>query len=361
MLLRWLHRSHRCRRRRYKLRQTIDTSTSNKKGNQNGKNRKLSDSSNSTVIETVKLTATTITTNETSSASSLPASPAASPLASPPSSPPSSSLQPALTAENVSVLHQDASLSLKDASICENSQSSKSSQKKSISGSQPNNSVRDEILLPKYPEDTENGVDDERVVEEVKIAAAAIVAATADEPVLSPTAIADEEEEATINDVDDDEHQLQDDLIEDCLSNGGGRKSCMSSRRSSSKSSIKKRVNYSESQEIIPPPPLCLTDDAFENSSGNVFGYETEDCAPTAGNGARDTTKTYWDASDMHPSVFSLHPNQHRRNGSQDDDEVFSDSVPAKFLRGDMCTPYPKKRSSIPGVFALPDWFGDDR
>lgn len=128
----------------------------------------------------------------------------------------------------------------------------------------------------------------------------------------------DEEEEATINDVndvEDEEHPLQDELLEDCLSNGGGKKSCMSSRRSSSKSSIKKRVNYSESREIIPPPSL---ENGFYDVAGNI-------------------------------------------NNPTDDDEVFSDSVPAKFLRGDMCTPYPKKRSSIPGVFSLPDWFADDR
>lgn len=43
-----------------------------------------------------------------------------------------------------------------------------------------------------------------------------------------------------------------------------------------------------------------------------------------------------------------------------DDDEVFSDSIEPQLPRGDMCTPYPKKRSSIPGLMYLPDWFGED-
>lgn len=212
--------------------------TSNKQINQNAKCRKLSDSSNSTVIETVKLNAP-------------------KPIDQP-SEVDDSNRKPSVS-------------SISSASV------TKSSQKRTPP---INNSTKDDANSAQKCE---------------------------------------EEEEATINDVndvDDEEHPLQEELLEDCLSNGGGKKSCMSSRRSSSKSSIKKRVNYSESREIIPPPPL---------ENGN-YCYDTEASANTL-----------------------------------DDDEVFSDSVPAKFLRGDMCTPYPKKRSSIPGVFSLPDWFADDR
>lgn len=43
-----------------------------------------------------------------------------------------------------------------------------------------------------------------------------------------------------------------------------------------------------------------------------------------------------------------------------DNDDVFSDSIEPQLPRGDMCTPYPKKRSSIPGLMFLPDWFPDD-
>lgn len=88
---------------------------------------------------------------------------------------------------------------------------------------------------------------------------------------------------------------------------GNGPKSCLSRRCSSRSSSIKKKVNYSESQEIIPPPPL-----------------------------------------DPVYAVFD------------DEDEVFSDSISPKVPRGDMCTPYPKKKGSIPGM-VLPDWFLDER
>uniref|UniRef100_A0A182P2C0 Adenylyl cyclase-associated protein n=1 Tax=Anopheles epiroticus TaxID=199890 RepID=A0A182P2C0_9DIPT len=81
------------------------------------------------------------------------------------------------------------------------------------------------------------------------------------------------------------------------------RESCLS-RRSSSKSSIKKKVAYNDSTEVIPPP-------------------------------------------DYPPP--------------EDDDSVFSDSVPPKLPRGDMCTPYATKRGSLPGMIALPDWFAEDR
>ncbi|XP_053673894.1 uncharacterized protein LOC128724154 [Anopheles nili] len=80
------------------------------------------------------------------------------------------------------------------------------------------------------------------------------------------------------------------------------RESCLSRR--SSKSSIKKKVAYNDSTEVIPPPE--------------------------------------------YPPP-------------EDDDSVFSDSVPAKLPRGDMCTPYATKRGSLPGMIALPDWFAEDR
>lgn len=83
-------------------------------------------------------------------------------------------------------------------------------------------------------------------------------------------------------------------------------KSCLS-RRCSSKSSIKKKVNYSDSKEYIPS-----VDDG------------------------------------LLPMVT-------------DDDEVFSDSISPQLPRGDMCTPYPKKKGSIPGLTFPSDWFPDDR
>lgn len=82
------------------------------------------------------------------------------------------------------------------------------------------------------------------------------------------------------------------------------KESCLS-RRSSSKSSIKKKVAYNDSTEIIPPPEY--------SPMGN------------------------------------------------DDDEVFSDSIPPKLPRGNMCAPYATKRGSLPGLVALPDWFAEDR
>lgn len=85
-------------------------------------------------------------------------------------------------------------------------------------------------------------------------------------------------------------------------------KSCLV-RGSSAKggSLIKKHVNYNESTELIPP-----------NAS---------------------TT----------PATTSE---------EVDDDEVFSDSIPPQLPRGDMCAPFMTKRGSMPGLVALPDWFG---
>lgn len=85
--------------------------------------------------------------------------------------------------------------------------------------------------------------------------------------------------------------------------NGVAAKSCLV-RGSSTKSLIKKHVNYNESTEMIP-------------------------------------------ASE--------------RNSLGDDDEVFSDSVAPPLPRGDMCAPYLTKRGSMPGLVALPDWFGLER
>lgn len=94
------------------------------------------------------------------------------------------------------------------------------------------------------------------------------------------------------------------------------RGSCLS-RGGSSKNSIKKKVNLNESAEIIPPPPP-ITD-------------------------AIDTN------------------NVEKQHSIEDDDEVFSDSVPPKLPRGNMCTPFVVKRGSIPGLAALPDWFREEK
>lgn len=83
------------------------------------------------------------------------------------------------------------------------------------------------------------------------------------------------------------------------------RGSCLS--RGGSKASIKKKVNLNESAEIIPP---------------------------------------------------QISAEQH---SVEEDDEVFSDSIPPKLPRGDMCTPFVTKRGSIPGLAALPDWFREEK
>lgn len=89
------------------------------------------------------------------------------------------------------------------------------------------------------------------------------------------------------------------------------RGSCLS-RGSSSKNSIKKRVNLNESAEII-------------------------------------------------PNLLSSLPLDSKQPSTEEDDEVFSDSVPAKLPRGNMCTPFITKRGSIPGLAALPDWFREEK
>lgn len=62
------------------------------------------------------------------------------------------------------------------------------------------------------------------------------------------------------------------------------------------------------------------------------------------------------DLVDMHSAAVAAA----QVSAATDDDEVFSDSIEPQLPRGDMCTPYPKKRSSIPGLMYLPDWFGED-
>lgn len=95
-------------------------------------------------------------------------------------------------------------------------------------------------------------------------------------------------------------------------------RSCLSRRASSVASVTKKRVIY--------------------NDSAVVIGDSHQETI---------TLKLIEDLADWHSTI--------------DDDEVFSDSIEPKLPRGDMCTPYPTRRSSIPGVMYLPDWFGDDR
>lgn len=85
------------------------------------------------------------------------------------------------------------------------------------------------------------------------------------------------------------------------------RNSCLS--RGGSRSSMKKRVNYNDNEEVIPIPSV-----------------------------------------DPPPS-----------QPAEDDDEVFSDSVPPMLPRGDMCAPFVTKRGSIPGLAALPDWFREEK
>lgn len=64
------------------------------------------------------------------------------------------------------------------------------------------------------------------------------------------------------------------------------------------------------------------------------------------------------DMVEMHSSAAALA--DERPASLADDDEVFSDSIEPQLPRGDMCTPYPKKRTSFPGLMYLPDWFGEE-
>lgn len=96
-------------------------------------------------------------------------------------------------------------------------------------------------------------------------------------------------------------------------------RSCLS-RRASSVASVasKKRVIYNDSAVVI----------------GGDSSQETI------------TLQLIKDLADWHATI--------------DDDEVFSDSIEPQLPRGDMCTPYPKRRSSIPGMMYLPDWFANE-
>lgn len=96
----------------------------------------------------------------------------------------------------------------------------------------------------------------------------------------------------------------ENDDTDDDLSKGCYRDSC-TSQRTLSKSSMKKRINYNDSTEAMPPSDISL-------------------------------------------------------NSIYDDDEVFSDSIQPILPRGNMCTPFLKKRGSMPGLVALPDWFGSE-
>lgn len=87
-------------------------------------------------------------------------------------------------------------------------------------------------------------------------------------------------------------------------------------RRDSSRASFKKRVMYSEEHEVIPEPAYFINED-------ELFAEEHEHIV-------------------------------------EEDDEVFSDKVLPKLPRGDMCTPYPPRKGSLPS-FPLPEWFIDDR
>lgn len=49
------------------------------------------------------------------------------------------------------------------------------------------------------------------------------------------------------------------------------------------------------------------------------------------------------------------------QQSTEEDDEVFSDSIPPMLPRGNMCTPFVTKRGSIPGLAALPDWFREEK
>lgn len=123
---------------------------------------------------------------------------------------------------------------------------------------------------------------------------------------LVPSNEADEEltncqlDDILVNNLNKENDDTDDDLSKECY-----RDSC-TSQRTSSKSSMKKRINYNDSTEAMPPSDISLN------------------------------------------SI----------NG--DDDEVFSDSIQPILPRGNMCTPFLKKRGSMPGLVALPDWFGSE-
>lgn len=53
--------------------------------------------------------------------------------------------------------------------------------------------------------------------------------------------------------------------------------------------------------------------------------------------------------------------NSHVLHVEDDEDDVFSDEVPAQIPRGNMCTPYVERKGSLPVVEPLPDWFPNPR
>lgn len=120
------------------------------------------------------------------------------------------------------------------------------------------------------------------------------------------------------------QHTTPPDTSDSSSSGGGGEalRSCLS-RRTSSVASTKKRVVLNADQTEIIETTDAPSDDLLQHPSARGV------CT----------------SMDTH----------------LDDDEVFSDSISPQLPRGDMCTPYPKKKSSIPGLMYLPDWFGDDR
>jgi hypothetical protein len=83
-------------------------------------------------------------------------------------------------------------------------------------------------------------------------------------------------------------------------------------RRDSTRASVKKKVRCSETAEVIP------THNYFINID-----------------------------TDLHIE--------------EDEDDVFCDSAPAQIPRGNMCTPYVKRKGSLPQLEALPEWFPNAR
>lgn len=91
---------------------------------------------------------------------------------------------------------------------------------------------------------------------------------------------------------------------------------------------------------------------------------QTKSCLVRAGSSAsrsasiRKKHVNYNDSTELIPAHFSGGLNGGTSTSPPDDDEVFSDSVAPQLPRGDMCAPYIRKRGSMPGLVALPDWFG---
>lgn len=114
----------------------------------------------------------------------------------------------------------------------------------------------------------------------------------------------------------------------------------------SSEDLVQEKRNLSNSVEHL---RSCLSRRASSVASASKKRVIYNDNAVFIGDSSQETItlKLIKDLADWHATI--------------DDDEVFSDSIEPQLPRGDMCTPYPKRRSSIPGMMYLPDWFGDDR